>query len=126
MDAEGEDNHRNRGRHRPVRFGEDETKEVKAKKSSASRISNLVSITGSTSTIEAGTRTLARGSKQKSAQRVKLTLLDLPLPRTGQHLRDWRSKKFVLHLISRAGSRGEVDPFGTNGRIVRAVWKRVY
>lgn len=52
--------------------------------------------------------------------------MDLPLPRTGRHLQNWR-KKFVPRLISWAGS--QEDPFGTNGRIdgaVKSVWKRVY
>ncbi len=52
--------------------------------------------------------------------------MDLPLPRTGGHLHNWR-KKFVPLFISWAGS--QADPFGTNGRIdgaVTSMWKRIY
>ncbi|KAH8979761.1 hypothetical protein EDB92DRAFT_2118630 [Lactarius akahatsu] len=68
----------------------------------------------------------SRDPKQKSARRLRPTLADLPLPRTGRYLQNWR-KKFVPLLISWAGS--QEDPFGTNGRIdgaIKSVWGRVY
>ena len=64
--------------------------------------------------------------RQKGVRKPRATLMDLPLPRTGRYLQNWR-KKFVPLLLSWAGS--QADPFGTNGRIdsaVTSVWKRVY
>ena len=71
-------------------------------------------------------RTGSKDPKQKPSRKIRATLLDLPLPRTGRYFQDWR-KKFVPLLISWAGS--QVDPFGTNGQIdsaVKSVWEQVY
>ncbi|KAI9434180.1 hypothetical protein H4582DRAFT_809927 [Lactarius indigo] len=68
----------------------------------------------------------SRDPKQKSVRRLRPTLMDLPLPRTGRYLQNWR-KKFIPLLVSWAGS--QEDPFSTNGRIdgaIESVWRCVY
>ena len=68
----------------------------------------------------------SRDPRQKPTRKSRATLLDLPLPRDGRHLQNWR-KNFVSPLITWAGS--QVDPFGTNGLLdgtVPSLWKRAY
>ena len=64
--------------------------------------------------------------KLKSVQKLRATVMDLPLPRGGRQQQNW-CKIFVPLLISWAG--GQPDPFGTNFMIdgaVSSIWKCVY
>ncbi|KAH8981457.1 hypothetical protein EDB86DRAFT_2834871 [Lactarius hatsudake] len=146
-----EEGNNSEGRRPPGEFNNHETGAVmaqfKAKSTGPRSAGNTTSISRSASTlrqlglpgpsrktdqmsvtIRPGTTTSKRSQdpKPKSARRLRPTVMDLPLPRTGRRLHNWR-KKFVPLLISWAGS--QVDPFGTNGRIdgaIASVWKRVY
>ncbi|KAH9024687.1 hypothetical protein EDB85DRAFT_2292499 [Lactarius pseudohatsudake] len=150
-DACTEEANNSKGRRPPGEFDDDEREAVmaqfKTKSTGPRSAGNTASIGRSASTlrqlelpgpsretdqmsvtIRTGT-TSSKGSqdsKPKSTRKPRPTVMDLPLPRTGRHLQNWR-KKFVPLLISWAGS--QADPFGTNNRIdgaVASVWKRVY
>lgn len=62
----------------------------------------------------------------RNARKPRFTISDLPFPRGGRHVQNWK-KTFLPLLLAWAGAHE--DPFGLNGElydVVTDIWARVF